>query len=88
MKSRVGEEYDGMISGVVSSGFFVRLENTVEGRVDIESLPEGIYSVKDGISLVQETGQTSYTIGDRLRVRCVSANINTGKIDFELISGQ
>lgn len=88
MKSRVGEEYDGMISGVVSSGFFVRLENTVEGRVDIESLPEGIYSVKDGIALVQETGQTSYTIGDRLRVRCVAANINTGKIDFELISGQ
>ncbi len=88
MKKHIGEEYDGIISGVISGGLFVRLENTVEGRISTESLPTGSYEAVNGISLVRTDGSVKYTIGDRLRVRCAASCVNTGKIDFELISSQ
>ncbi|MCH5325563.1 MAG: ribonuclease R [Eubacterium sp.] len=88
MQNHIGEEYEGMISGVISTGFFVQLANTVEGKVDIGTLPADAYEVRDGITLLALGAADSYTVGDRVRVRCTAANVNIGKIDFELVSGQ
>ncbi len=85
MKNHVGEEFDGIISGVINSGFFVELPNTVEGKVDVGTLPDGYYDMSNGISLVEDLSKTAYTIGDRVKVKCINVNVNLGQIDFELI---
>lgn len=85
MKNHIDEEFDGIISGVINSGFFVELPNTVEGKVDVMSLPAGDYEARNNIALLETLSHTAYTIGDKVRVKCVNVNVNLGQIDFELI---
>ncbi len=85
MKNHIGEEFDGIISGVIGSGLFVRLANTVEGKVSSDLLGEGYFEVRNGIALYESLSGKMYTIGDKVRVKCVNANINLGQIDFELV---
>ena len=85
MKNHVGEEFDGVISGVINNGFFVELENTVEGKIDTMSLPTGVYEVENNISLVEQVSKKAYTIGDKVRIKVAAANVGTGLIDFTLI---
>ena len=85
MRGHVGEEFDGYISGVIGTGFFVELENTVEGKVDTLSLPQGAYEVRDSVALVETLTNTVYTMGDRVRVKCVRSDVAAGLIDFILV---
>ncbi len=85
MRNHVGEEFDGYISGVLDSGFFVELPNTVEGKVDVMSLPVGDYEARDNISLVEIMSNTVYMMGDKVRVKCVKADVSSGLIDFILV---
>ena len=83
MKDHIGETFDGIITSVLSFGFFVELDNSVEGLVRIETLPADNYLFLEK-SLQLKGGQHSYKIGDKVRVKLVSSNIYTRKIDFEL----
>ncbi|MGN1422825.1 MAG: ribonuclease R [Oscillospiraceae bacterium] len=83
MKKHIGEEYDGFISGVSPSGVFVTLGNTVEGMVSVAQLPLGEYEVQHGVILTGAADGSIFTVGDRVRVKCVSVNVNGGFIDFE-----
>lgn len=85
MKKHIGEEYDGYISGVTGAGFFVELPNTVEGRVDVMTLPVGTYELSNDISLLEKVSGKAYTIGDAVRVRCAAADVAGGMVDFELL---
>lgn len=85
MVQHIGKEFEGIISGVIGSGFFVALANTVEGKVDTATLKDGVYEVVNGITLIETLSGVSYTIGDKVRVKCIDSNINSGQIDFELI---
>lgn len=85
MRNHIGEEFDGYISGVIGNGIFVELPNTVEGKVDVLSLPLGHYEVKDDIALVEEATGRAYTIGDEVRVKCVRSDAASGLIDFILV---
>ncbi|MCM1333722.1 MAG: ribonuclease R [Bacteroides sp.] len=85
MRGHVGEEYAGFISGVIASGFFVKLENTVEGKVDTLSLPAGAYELRGGVALAESLSNTVYTVGDRVRVKCVRADVSAGQVDFILV---
>ncbi len=85
MKEHIGEEYDGMISGVSAGGIYVELPNTVEGMVSVTTLPDGEYEVEHGVILTGACDGSVYTVGDRVRVKCVNVNVNGGFIDFELI---
>lgn len=85
MKEHIGEEFDGYISGVTGAGFFVELPNTVEGRVDTSTLPMGTYELKNDVALVETLTNTTYMIGDAVRVKCIAADVGGGMIDFELI---
>lgn len=85
MRNHIGEEYEGFISGVIATGFFVELPNTVEGKVDVLSLPQGAYEVKDSIALIETLSGKAYTIGDSVRVKCVKADAGSGLIDFILV---
>lgn len=88
MRGHVGEEYEGFISGVIASGFFVELENTVEGKVDTLSLPAGAYEVRGGVALAETLSNTVYTVGDRVRVKCVRADVSAGQVDFILMNNE
>ncbi len=85
MKEHIGEEFDGYISGVTGNGFFVELPNTVEGRVDVMMLPTGSYELSNDISLLETLSGKAYTIGDKVRVKCISADVGGGMIDFALL---
>ncbi len=83
MKNHVGEEFDGMISGVSAGGVYVMLPNTVEGMVSVSAMPMGEYEVQHGVILTGACDGSIYTVGDKVRVKCVSVNVNGGFIDFE-----
>ena len=83
MKSHIGEEFDGIISGVSAGGIYVLLPNTVEGMVSVATLPLGDYEVQHGVILTAADGSV-FTVGDKVHVKCVSVNVNGGFIDFEL----
>ncbi len=84
MLGHVNEEFDGIITGVTDFGVFVGLENTCEGLLHIDQMQEGLYKSDEMISLKNySTGQT-YTLGDKIRVKVMGSNVNSGKIDFTL----
>lgn len=85
MKNHVGEEFDGFISGVSPSGVFVALDNTIEGMVSVTKLPLGDYDVQHGVILTGAANGQVFTVGDKVKVKCVSVNVNGGFIDFEFI---
>lgn len=81
MKNHIGEEFDGVISSVTNFGFFVELENTIEGLVKIESLPEQNYLFFEK-SLKLKGQTTCYALGDKIKVKVVSSNVYERKIEF------
>lgn len=83
MKNHVGEEYDGFISGVSPSGIFVALANTVEGMISVTRMPLGEYEVQHSVILTGAANGKVFTVGDKIRVKCVSVNVNGGFIDFD-----
>ncbi|MGN0700012.1 MAG: RNB domain-containing ribonuclease, partial [Oscillospiraceae bacterium] len=85
MKNHVGEEFDGFISGVSPSGVFVSLPNTVEGMVSVANLPLGEYETEHNVILKGAADGSIFTVGDKVRVKCVSVNVNGGFIDFEFV---
>ncbi len=84
MAKHLGEEFDGVISGVTSSGFFVELDEVfVEGMVPLHSLDEDLVFREEEMAL---TGpESEYRIGDRVRVRALDADIEKRRITFHLV---
>ena len=83
MKDRVGEIFDGIITSVTNFGIFVGLENSAEGLVKIEDLPGTGYLYMEK-SLELKNQSRTFKIGDKVKVKLISANIYTRKIDFVL----
>ena len=86
MESHIGEEYDGIISGVTNFGMFVELDNLIEGLVHISSLDGYFEYIPEILSLVSENKR--YRIGDEVRVVVTSASKESSTIDFELVGDQ
>ena len=86
MEQHIGEEYDGFISSISNHGFFVQLENYIDGFVNAFTLKDDRYfATGDLVRMIgQNTGKT-YKIGDRIRVRVLSASKELSTIDFEIV---
>ncbi len=84
MQQHIGEIFKGLISSVTEYGFYVELENTVEGLVHVNSLPEGNYIYDGFFSLTEEFSNTVYSVGTKVSVLCAGADVNSGKIDFNI----
>ena len=85
MESHIGEEYDGVIVNVSSFGFFVELDNLVEGLVHVKTLADDMYNyIPELLSLVGKNTKKIYKIGDKVHVKVVNASKETSMIDFEL----
>ena len=85
MKDKIGEEYDGIISGVLPSGFFVELENTIEGMVRISSLTDDYYTFSEQIyGFLGDRTKKVYKLGDAVRIKVVGISIAARQIEFSL----
>ncbi|MCY1047277.1 ribonuclease R [Corallococcus sp. bb12-1] len=85
MKDRVGEEFDATVAGIAEFGFFVELDTEhVEGLVKAETLGPGSKLDKRVHSLVYPNGRR-VRVGQKLRVRLLSASTVSRKIDFEAL---
>ena len=85
MESHIGEEYDGMITSVTNFGFYVELNNMVEGLVHIKTIKGDYYNyVPDRLALIGKSTKKTYTIGDIVHVKCTNASKKTMLIDFEI----
>ncbi len=83
MKDRVGEVFEASISSVTNFGIFVTLENTVEGLVKIEDLPEDSYLFLEK-QLKLKGGSHVYSLGDHLKVQLTNVNLHTRNLDFKI----
>lgn len=78
-----GEDFDGIISGVLPSGLFVELENGVEGFVKAETLGGGRY-VCDRNAYTLSNGKKTYKLGQRVKITVAGVNIVDKKAEFTL----
>ncbi|MDE5540157.1 MAG: ribonuclease R [Bacilli bacterium] len=86
MESHIGEEYIGTISSVTSFGFFVELENLIEGLVHVNTLKGDYYNyVPELLSLIGKSTKKTYRIGDKVKIKVTNASKETAMIDFELM---
>ncbi|MBK8400132.1 ribonuclease R [Propionivibrio sp.] len=86
MRDRIGEEFAGTIASVVPFGVFVALDSVyVEGLVHVSELGEDYFKYDNvkHLMLGERSGQR-FRLGDRLQVRLVRADLETGRIDFVL----
>ena len=85
MEKHIGEEYEGMISSVMSFGMFVELDNLIEGLVPIKDMNDFFHYDEDRMTLIGERSHVKYTIGDRVIVKVVRASKEEKIIDFEIV---
>lgn len=82
MKNHIGEEFDGIIVSVMEFGMFVALDNTCEGLISVNSMPDGEYYYDGTMTLKNQNTGDSYRTGDKIRIKVENADVNSGKIDF------
>lgn len=84
MEQHLGDEFDGVITGVTNFGVFVQIsELLVDGLVHVTSLANDYYHYEAGSQrLVGERTGQSYRLGQKLRIRVQRVDMETRKIDF------
>ncbi len=85
MLDKVGQTFDGLISGVTDWGIYVEIiENKCEGMVRMSSLDDDYYVLDEARYLIrgQNKGKT-YQLGDQVQVKVLDANLQQRTIDFE-----
>ena len=86
MSKKIGEQYEGIISGVTQFGVFVELENTVEGLIRFENLGDEYYEYDaDHKILIGERTKETFKIGDKINIEVIDANKQERRISFKRI---
>ncbi|MGN6400997.1 MAG: ribonuclease R [Flavisolibacter sp.] len=88
MRAFLGEEFDGVISGVASFGFWVEtVEHKCEGMVSITSLAEydEFRLVESDYSLVGMRSGRKFRMGDKVRIKVIAANLEKRQLDYEWV---
>ncbi|MDD4656126.1 MAG: ribonuclease R [Bacteroidales bacterium] len=87
MKDKIGNEYNGNVSGVTDWGMFVELEGTkVEGLISLRDIKEDYFVYDDeALALTGKSSGKKYTFGSPVRVKVVKANLEQKQLDFSLI---
>ena len=83
-RRHLGECYEGTISGVTQRGLFIELDNGVEGFVPASRLTPSGTSLTEGVRLTDPASGKSWSLGDKMMITIVRADVNLGKIDFEV----
>ncbi|MGF1688830.1 ribonuclease R [Photobacterium japonica] len=87
MQDHVGDEFDGVIANVTGFGFFVRLnELNIDGLVHISNLANDYYQYDPiGQRLIGDNSGLVYRLGDTVKVKVASINLNDRQIDFDIV---
>lgn len=86
MSEHIGEEFDGVISGITNWGMYVELPNTVEGLVRVTDMEDDFYVYdEEKYSMTGEHTRKSYKLGQKVRVEVVDTDKWQKVIDFRLI---
>ncbi len=87
MQDKIGERYEGIISSVKPFGFFVELENAIEGLVHVSSMVDDYYHYQeDQHAFIGERTGKIYQIGDELEVEVSKTNLEEKQIDLEIVT--
>jgi ribonuclease R len=87
MEDKVGQEFDGTVSGLTEWGMYVEVEPTkIEGMIPLRNLKADFYDFdEDHYRLVGRRTRKVYLLGDRVRVRVKETNLDQKLLDYELI---
>ena len=89
MSYHIGEEFEGIISGVTGWGFYVELPNTVEGLVHVNTLRDDYYTFdQDAYELIGDVTHKVFALGQKVRVRVADADTMLKTVDFVLAEEQ
>lgn len=87
MSDKVGQSFEGIVSGVSQFGFFVQLTNTVEGLVHVSTLTDDYYHFQDKYyALVGERTRRRFRLGDPVVVQLTRVDVESRQVDFMLDS--
>ncbi len=87
MNDHLGEEYDGVISGVTEWGLYVEInDNKCEGLVPVRDLADDFYDLDEkNYCLVGRRNNHRYRLGDNIRVKVARANLDRKQLDFAIV---
>lgn len=86
MSQFVGIEFAGIINGVNPRGFYVELDNTCEGFVNVSTLTDDFYNYDEkSLTLFGSKGAKHYRIGEKVVVKLLNCNLSERKINFEVV---
>lgn len=89
MEERIGEAFEGVISGITQYGLYVELSNTIEGLVHVTSLKDDYYHyVEDAYEMIGEHTGRSYKLGQTVTVRVAGTDRLMRTVDFTLCNGE
>ena len=84
MYDRIGEIYEATVSGVTNFGVFCELDNTVEGLIPVETLPDDSYEFIAEKFLLKGK-RNAFRLGDRLKIRVDNADFGRMRVIFSLV---
>ena len=87
MADKVGDEFEGYVTGVAAFGLFVELiEHFVEGMVHVSTMADDYYRFVEGAHLLRgENTQKVYRLGDKVKVQVIRVNMEMRQIDLGLV---
>lgn len=86
MQNKVGNVYDGVITGVTSFGFFVGLDNTIEGLVPLRNMTDDFYNYDpETMTLTGESNGKNFSLGGKVRIKVSDVDIPKRQITFEYL---
>lgn len=86
MLDHIGEEFEGVISGVTAWGIYVELPNTIEGMIHVSKLVGDYYYYKeDTYEMIGRDSGKSYKLGQSLKIKVDYVDMETKSIDFDLV---
>ena len=86
MEKHIGEEFEGIISSVLSFGMFVELPNLIEGLIRFEDLTDDFYIYDEStFSIKGQTNKKVYRLGDSIKVKVKAASKEKHTIDFIIV---
>ena len=86
LSKRIGEQFEGVISGVIARGFFVELiDNRCEGMVNLDRQTEDFVYDEENMRLTGLKTNTKYQIGDKVLVKVAKTSLKDKQIDLSLV---
>ena len=89
MATKIGNQYKGFINGMISSGFFVELENGIDGFVEFEDMNDDYYVYDETyMSAFGVRSGREYALGDEVEIIVNKVSIEESRITFSLINNR